>query len=127
MNIDEMTPEQLREYALAKEQSREGITAKYMAYPAEKKQPWEKTVEFEGREYDVDMRKLHSREFLRRIAEAQNDEMSTAEQMDLFEFVFDGTCAKQVEATVTETMGYVDYIEVLRIEAGIFEAIDAKN
>ena len=30
MNIDDMTPEQLREYATAKEMQRETITARYM-------------------------------------------------------------------------------------------------
>ena len=57
MNIEDMSPEQLREYATAKENQREAITARYMdrepnfKVVQETKEPYEKDVEFEGETY----------------------------------------------------------------------------
>lgn len=71
MNIEDMTPEQLREYATAKENQREAITARYMdrepnfKVVQDHKEPYEKDVEFEGETYRIDMRRIKSREFIR--------------------------------------------------------------
>ena len=130
MNIDEMTPEELRAYAMEKEQARAAVEARYMDKPmpaTRERARWEREVEFEGRTYTVDMRRLRSRDFLKRIVRAQDEELSTAAQMELFDFVFDGEAGQQVENAVIETVGYADYVEVLRIEAGIFAAVEGKN
>lgn len=136
MNIEELSPEELREYAVAKENAREALTAKYMDRPANlvdlpERKPWERTVEYDGHKFDVDMRKLHSRDFVKKLAGLQGmdaEQQDFGKQIDLFEAVFDGTRAyEQVKAYVTEKCGYEDYIEVLRVEGELFNLVDAKN
>lgn len=136
MNIEELSPEELREYAVAKENAREALTAKYMSRPANlvelpERKPWEKTVEYDGHEFDLDMRKLHSRDFVKKLAALQGvdeEEQGFDKQIELFEAVFDGTRAyEQVKAYVTEKCGYEDYIEVLRVEGELFTLVDVKN
>jgi hypothetical protein len=136
MNIEELSPEELREYAVAKENAREALTAKYMSRPANlvelpERKPWEKTVEYDGREFDLDMRKLHSRDFVKKLAELQGvdaEEQGFDKQIELFEAVFDSTRAyEQVKAYVIEKCGFEDYIEVLRVEGELFTLVDAKN
>lgn len=136
MNIEELSPEELREYAVAKENAREALTARYMDRPANlvelpERKPWERTVEYDGHKFDVDMRKLHSRDFVKKLAGLQGmdaEQQDFGKQIDLFEAVFDGTRAyEQVKAYVTEKCGYEDYIEVLRVEGELFNLVDAKN
>lgn len=136
MNIEELSPEELREYAVAKENAREALIAKYMDRPANlvelpERKPWERTVEYDGHSFDVDMRKLHSRDFVKKLAGLQGmdaEQQDFGKQIDLFEAVFDGTRAyEQVKAYVTEKCGYEDYIEVLRVEGELFNLVDAKN
>lgn len=136
MNIEELSPEELREYAVAKENAREALTARYMDRPANlvelpERKPWERTVEYDGHAFDVDMRKLHSRDFVKKLADLQGmdaDQQDFGKQIELFEAVFDGTRAyEQVKAYVTEKCGYEDYIEVLRVEGELFNLVDAKN
>jgi hypothetical protein len=136
MNIEELSPEELREYAVAKENAREALTAKYMSRPANlvelpERKPWEKTVEYDGYEFDLDMRKLHSRDFVKKLAELQGvdaEEQGFGKQIELFEAVFDGTRAyEQVKAYVIEKCGFEDYIEVLRVEGELFALVDVKN
>ena len=136
MNIEELSPEELREYAVAKENAREALTAKYMDRPANlvelpERKPWERTVEYDGHKFDVDMRKLHSRDFVKKLAGLQGmdaEQQDFGKQIDLFEAVFDGTRAyEQVKAYVTEKCGYEDYIEILRVEGELFNLVDAKN
>lgn len=136
MDISEMNPDELRAYALEKEQSRENLTAKYMNRPScviepIKQKPWEKTVEYDGRTFDIDMRRFHSRDFIKRISYLQHvnpDSQDFSEQIDLLESVFDGTRAyDQIVAYVIEECGYEDYIKVLNVEGEILNLIDVKN
>lgn len=136
MNIEELSPEELREYAVAKENAREALTARYMDRPANlvelpERKPWERAVEYDGHAFDVDMRKLHSRDFVKKLADLQGmdaDQQDFGKQIGLFEAVFDGTRAyEQVKAYVTEKCGYEDYIEILRVEGELFNLVDAKN
>lgn len=134
-----MTPEQLREYAAEKERAHDALVSRYMDAPAPspltavpgKPEPWEKDVEFEGVTYRVDMRRLKSREFVRRYAAVRKSMESGGgadieEMMGLFGFVFENI-DKQVESVVIEKLGYDDFEEIYRIESGIFEAVEAKN
>lgn len=132
MNVEDMTPEQLREYALAKEARREELTARYMdrepAPAIAAKNPWERDVEFEGETYRVDMRRVKTREFLRAIARFQGaDDVPIADTLALYDLVFGGEVDDKVCRVVVAKMGYEDYEEIMRIESGIFEAIDLKN
>lgn len=132
MNVEDMTPEQLREYALAKEARREELTARYMdrepAPAIAAKNPWERDVEFEGETYRVDMRRVKTREFLRAIARFQGaDDVPIADTLALYDLVFGGEVDDKVCRVVMAKMGYEDYEEIMRIESGIFEAIDLKN
>ncbi len=136
MDISEMTPSQLREYAIAKENARNELEARYMDKPANvvelpERKPWERTVEYDGREFDIDMRKLHSREFVLELTKLQGadpESQDFAAQIALFEKAFEGTRAyEQVKAYVTDKCGYEDYIEVLRVEGELFALVDAKN
>lgn len=132
MNVEDMTPEQLREYALAKEARREELTARYMdrepAPAIAAKNPWERDVEFEGETYRVDMRRVKTREFLRAIARFQGaDDVPIADTLALYDLVFGGEVDDKVCRVVVTKMGYEDYEEIMRIESGIFEAIDLKN
>ena len=101
MNIEDMTPEQLREYATAKEMQRETVTARYMDREPKfnivqgDKQPYENDVEFEGETYRVDMRRIKSREFIRMFAEFQDYERKGEDApiscaLALYDFVFGG-------------------------------------
>lgn len=132
MNVEDMTPEQLREYALAKEARREELTDRYMgrepAPAIAAKRPWERDVEFEGETYRVDMRRVKTREFLRSIARFQGaDDVPIADTLALYDLVFGGEVDDKVCRVVVAKMGYEDYEEIMRIESGIFEAIDLKN
>lgn len=132
MNVEDMTPEQLREYALAKEARREELTARYMdrepAPAIAAKNPWDRDVEFEGETYRVDMRRVKTREFLRAIARFQGaDDVPIADTLALYDLVFGGEVDDKVCRVVVAKMGYEDYEEIMRIESGIFEAIDLKN
>ena len=139
MDVTEMTPEELREYALAKEQNREDLTARYMNRPAmtvvpqaPAKQPWEKDVEFEGVTYTVDMRRVKSREFIQMFAKFQKYQLDGVEApvsdaLELYSYVFGGKVDDLVVATVTAAKGYDDFEEIMRIENALFERLDAKN
>ena len=141
MEASEMTPEELRRYAAEKEASRRDLERRYLniapagpaTSPEASRAPWERVVEFEGDRYVVDMRPFSSREFFRRAArindERAADSLSTTDMLDFYEFCFggEGGVDEQATARVTERLGYEDYQEVLRIEDGIFELVDAKN
>ncbi len=137
MEIENMTPEELREYAAEKESARKALTDRYMGREPGRNdgfkvvtdgaKPWERKVECDGETFWVDMRRLRSREFIRRSAAMQDRDPSISEQLDLFEFVFEGSVQEQVERLVERRLGYVDYVEVLEIEGEILELVDAKN
>ena len=138
MNIDDMTPEQLREYATAKEMQRETITARYMdrepnfKVVQDCKEPYEKDVEFEGETYRIDMRRIKSREFIRMFAEFQDYERKGEDApiscaLALYDFVFGGKVDDKVCEVVKAKMGYEDFEEIMRIENALFEGIEVKN
>ncbi len=138
MNIEDMTPEQLREYALAKENQREAITARYMdRKPAPVVQvspakPWEREVEFEGKAYRVDMRRMKSREFVRMFAEFQKhlnrgEEAPISDSLAIYDYVFGGEVDDRVCEVVRAKMGYEDFEEIMRIENALLEACNVKN
>lgn len=133
MDTNEMTTEELRAALAAREQNREDITARYMNRPAAILAPKSKPnpaicmVEFEGREYPVDMARLHGREFLTFATNAQGKTDDASTQLRMMELAFQGETDAAVCAAVVEDMGYEDYLEVLRREAGILEAANVKN
>lgn len=138
MNIEDMTPEQLREYATAKETQRETITARYMDREPrldivpDDKQPYEKDIEFEGETYRVDMRRIKSREFIRMFAEFQDYERKGEDApiscaLALYDFVFRGNVDDKVCEVVRAKMGYEDFEEIMRIENELFSHLEVKN
>lgn len=138
MNIEDMTPEQLREYATAKEMQRETITARYMdrdprfSIVPDDKQPYENDIEFEGETYRVDMRRIKSREFIRMFAEFQDyerkgEDAPISRALALYDFVFGGKVDDKVCAVVKAKMGYEDFEEIMRIENELFEHLEVKN
>ena len=138
MNIEDMTPEQLREYATAKEMQRETITARYMdreprlSVVPDDKQPYEKDVEFEGETYRVDMRRIKSREFIRMFAEFQDYERKGEDApiscaLALYDFVLGGKVDDKVCEVVKAKMGYEDFEEIMRIENELFNRLEVKN
>ena len=137
MNIEDMTPEQIREYAVAKEQAREDLTAKYMGRPAATVAPrgeqatppqFVRDVEFEGVSYPVDVRRVKSRAAMRELLRLRAaEDPDPAAMLDYLDRVFAGECADKVVETVEAKMGYDDFEEVLRVESGIMEALDLKN
>ena len=138
MNIDDMTPEQLREYATAKEMQRETITARYMdrepnfKVVQDCKEPYEKDVEFEGETYRIDMRRIKSREFIRMFAEFQDYERKGEDApiscaLALYDFVFVGKVDDKVCEVVKAKMGYEDFEEIMRIENELFNHLEVKN
>lgn len=138
MNIEEMTPEQLREYATAKENQREAITARYMdrepnfKVVQDTKEPYEKDVEFEGETYRIDMRRIKSREFIRMFGKFQKyanegKDAPISDALALYDFVFGGKVDDKVCAVVKDKMGYEDFEEIMRIENALFEGIEVKN
>ena len=139
MNIEDMTPEQLRDYALTKEELRKDITARYMWYEQDEpetaptRQPWERDVEFEGEVYprgraanQVARVHPHVRQ-VPGLREARRGRPS-------------GRCARPlrlrfqrrrrregVRGRCGPKMGYEDFEEIMRIENGLFENIDLKT
>lgn len=138
MNIEDMTPEQLREYALAKEMQRETITAHYMdrepnfTVVEDDKKPYENDIEFEGETYRVDMRRIRSREFIRMFGKFQQyaskgEDAPISDALALYDYVFGGAVDDKVCEVVERKLGYHDFEEIMRIENALFESIDLKN
>lgn len=136
MNIEDMAPEEIREYAAAKERDREELTAKYMGHRTVEPAPdapkrdarFIRTVEFEGREYPVDMRRIKSRKTMRELVRLQSQDVQDGPaMMDLMDYIFEGACEEAIVGEVTRKCGFDDYDEILRIESGILEALDLKN
>lgn len=134
MNVEDMTPEELRAYAADKESCRLSLVDRYMnreAAPPEQ-EPWEKAVEFEGETYLVDMRRASSREFLRKLA-AYNKAMRDDGEapfdltLDMLDYIFGGKVDEKVEKVVREKLGFDDFTEIYRIESALLEALEVKN
>lgn len=137
MDVNEMTPEQLRAFAAEKERAHDNIVNMYMDVPRsssvrdEAPEPWEKDVEFEGEVYRIDMRRLKSRRFFELFGRVQKGMerdrgADVADMMELFSFLFYNIDDK-VERIAIEKCGYDDFEEIYRIETALFEAVQAKN
>lgn len=117
MNVEDMTEEQLRAYVGGLQAKTEG-------------KPWMREVEFEGETYEVDMRRLKSRAFLRKFAAvkaAKDDDAAMLDALDMLDYVFGEDGIERVAQVVTAKLGYEDYEEMFRIESGILDLVDVKN
>lgn len=133
MDISNMSAEQLRELAAEKENSRAKLEHDYLDFVQDKPKyaPYERIIEFEGEEYVVDMRRIKSREFMRRMARVSDAEQNSPETLSpvlaLYDFVFSGNVDNHVVEVVTAKLGYDDAEEIMRIESALLEKLDAKN
>ncbi len=133
MDISNMSAEQLRELAAEKENSRAKLEHDYLDFVQDKSKhaPYERIIEFEGEEYVVDMRRIKSREFMRRMARVNDAEQNSPEALSpvlaLYDFVFSGNVDNHVVEVVTAKLGYDDAEEIMRIESALLEKLDAKN
>jgi hypothetical protein len=117
LNVEDMTEEQLRAYVGGLQAKTEG-------------KPWMREVKFEGETYEVDMRRLKSRAFLRKFAAvkaAKDDDAAMLDALDMLDYVFGEDGIEHVAQVVTAKLGYEDYEEMFRIESGILDSVDVKN
>lgn len=135
MNIDDMTPDELRELAAKKEavelhRSHIGADAdgrfEVVARSRVRREPWEREVEVDGVGYVVDMRRFKSRRFMRMAMTAYDESSTTEQKLDLFDYVFEPV-EKQILAEVERRVGYEDFEAYYDICGKIFEAVEAKN
>lgn len=144
MDIESMTPEQLRAYAAEKEAAHDELVSRYMDIPAAprpkevdggaKSMPWERTIEFEGVPYVLDMRRVKDERFVRLLAAMQASAEGSGKGsanlqrvLDMYDFIF-ADIIDGIRANVETKFGYRDYEEIFRIENGIFQQIEeAKN
>lgn len=141
MDVNEMTPEQLREMAESKERMREHLEEKYLGYkPAildfdaaakrQKLEPWEKAVVVEGTEYVLDMRRFKSRKVLKEIAKAQR---ATQKRNHIYEEAIrsgmseeDATAAANEGVSIDEQLSYLTVMLGEDVEDKVAEAVTAK-
>lgn len=142
MDINEMTPEQLREMAESKERMRAHLEERYLGFtpapvvefdPSAKRQalqPWEKAVEVEGVEYTLDMRRFRSRKVLKQIARAQRESQarnSVYEKAILSGMTEDeATAAANEGVSIDEQLGYLTAMLGEDVEDRVAEAVTAK-
>ena len=142
MDINEMTPEQLREMAESKERMRAQLEEKYLGFspapvvefdPAAKRQtlqPREKAGEVEGVEYVLDMRRFRSRKVLKQIARAQRE---SKERNEVYEkAIRSGMTEEEAAAeanegvSIDEQLGYLTAMLGEGVEDKVAEAVTAK-
>mgnify|MGYP007102569212 FL=1 len=142
MDINEMTPEQLREMAESKERMRAHLEERYLGFtpapivefdPSAKRQalqPWEKAVEVEGVEYTLDMRRFRSRKVLKQIARAQR---GSAARNSVYEKAIrsgmteeEATAAANEGVSIDEQLGYLTAMLGEEVEDRVAEAVTAK-
>lgn len=141
MDINEMTPEQLREMAESKERMRAHLEERYLGYKPEiidfdaaakrqKLEPWEKPVEVEGTEYVLDMRRFKSRKVLKQIAEAQR---ATQKRNRVYEEAIlsgmteeEATSKANEGVSIDEQLGYLTAMLGEDVEDRVAEAVTAK-
>ena len=141
MDINEMTPEQLREMAEAKERMRAHLEEQYLGYkptilefdsPAnrQKLEPWQKVVEVEGAEYVLDMRRFKSRKVLKEIARAQRDSKKRNRVYE--EAVRSGMSEEEAtreankDVDIEDQLGYLAAMLGEDVEDRVAEAVTAK-
>lgn len=141
MNIEDMTPEQIRAYAVEKERAKDALVSRYMDVPASPRfegpkatepAPYERDVEFEGETYRVDMRRTKSMRFVRLVGKMQEaagekGEPDISAVLDMYDYLFGGAVADKVAETVREKTGFDDFEETIRVYNALFEAVGAKN
>lgn len=142
MDINEMTPEQLREMAESKERMRAHLEERYLGFtpapvvefdPSAKRQtlqPWEKAVEVEGVEYTLDMRRFRSRKVLKQIARAQRE---SKERNEVYEKAIrsgmtedEATAAANEGVSIDEQLSYLTAMLGEEVEDRVAEAVTAK-
>lgn len=142
MDINEMTPEQLREMAESKERMRAHLEERYLGFtpapvvefdPSAKRQalqPWEKAVEVEGVEYTLDMRRFRSRKVLKQIARAQRESQA---RNSVYEKAIrsgmtedEATAAANEGVSIDEQLGYLTAMLGEEVEDRVAEAVTAK-
>lgn len=142
MDINEMTPEQLREMAESKERMRAHLEERYLGFtpapvvefdPSAKRQalqPWEKAVEVEGVEYTLDMRRFRSRKVLKQIARARRESQA---RNSVYEKAIrsgmtedEATAAANEGVSIDEQLGYLTAMLGEEVEDRVAEAVTAK-
>lgn len=142
MDINEMTPEQLREMAESKERMRAHLEERYLGFtpapvvefdPSAKRQkldPWQKAVEVEGVEYTLDMRRFRSRKVLKQIARAQRESQA---RNSVYEKAIrsgmtedEATAAANEGVSIDEQLGYLTAMLGEEVEDRVAEAVTAK-
>ena len=141
MDVNEMTPEQLREMAESKEHMRAHLEEQYLGYkPAildfdaaakrQKLEPWQKAVVVEGTEYVLDMRRFKSRKVLKEIARAQRDSKKRNRVYE--EAVLSGMSEEEAtreankEVDIEDQLGYLAAMLGEDVEDRVAEAVTAK-
>lgn len=129
MDIESMTPEEIREYAARKE-----ANSLYKAHVdiegtrAEKK-PYERDVTVRDHTYRVDMRRVKDRTTMKKILEVnsiESEEERAIANIDLMDYVFE-PLSKEIEEQVRLEVGYVDFEIYYTICAELYEAVGGKN
>lgn len=141
MDVNEMTPEQLREMAESKERMRAHLEEQYLGYkPAildfdaaakrQKLEPWQKAVVVEGTEYVLDMRRFKSRKVLKQVAKAQH---ATQKRNSVYEkAIRSGMSEKEATSkanegvSIDEQLGYLTVMLGEDVEDRVAEAVTAK-
>lgn len=141
MDVNEMTPEQLREMAESKERMRAHLEEQYLGYkPAildfdaaakrQKLEPWQKAVVVEGTEYVLDMRRFKSRKVLKEIARAQRDSKKRNRVYE--EAVLSGMSEEEAtreankDVDIEDQLGYLAAMLGEDVEDRVAEAVTAK-
>lgn len=131
MDLESMTPDEIRDYAARKEavelhRSHLGEDAPRLSAVRGGRKPWERDVEVDGVAYTVDMRRFKSREFVRRAARVNDDSSTFADKLEFFDYLFE-PMEDQILAEVERRVAFEDYGTYYDICSAIFEAVEAKN
>lgn len=134
MDINAMTPEDLRELAARKE-----AQSIYQSHMDEAdrdniininnvKKPWEKPVEVDNHVYLVDMRRMKSRKFMHLVTDMEGSSAAqkTQKQLAVLDYVFE-PIENEIASAVEAKVGYDDFEEYYSICAKIFESLNLKN
>lgn len=146
MDINELTPEELRQIAAQKETA--SLISKHTGdsdsaakltpdrfvmvemdtTETQERKPYERDVEVGGHVYRVDMRTFKSRDF-NKAALAANNATGTDQaekQIALMDYAF-ASIEGEIAAQVEQEMGYVDFEKYYEICSELFLKLDLKN
>ena len=130
MNIEDYSAEELRDLAARKEA--QDLYAEHVGSdgdaPAHPASGYFMPVEVDGHTYRVDMRRMRSREFVRRLTDVQakGGDATAADQLAVFDYLFEPN-SDEIERVVEREMGYVDFQRYYDICTRLFEGANAKN